>query len=92
MPPKRLTYCVDPEVQFSDKTQVALDTLAALGTQVSIVHDIEECLDHDVLNIQTQDLTSKVKSTLEGGDLPSYSEKDAFTITADKILKAKSIS
>jgi len=90
MPPKRVTYCVDPETHFSEKTQLALDGLAALGTKVSIVHDIEECLDHDVLNIQTQDLTSKVKSTLESGDLPSYVEKDPFVLTADKILKSRS--
>jgi aspartate carbamoyltransferase catalytic subunit len=90
MPPKRLTFCVDPEMQFSPKTQVALDVLSALGTQISLVHDVEDCLDHDILNIQTQDLTSKVKSTLGGSDLPSYQEKDPFVITADKIQRAKS--
>jgi aspartate carbamoyltransferase catalytic subunit len=90
MPPKRLTFCVDPEMQFSAKTQAALDVIADLGTQVSLVHDIEDCLDHDVLNIQTQDLTSKVKSTLDQGDLPSYEEKNPFVITAEKILRHKS--
>jgi aspartate carbamoyltransferase catalytic subunit len=90
MPPKRLTFCVDPEMQFSAKTQLALDALTDLGVQVSIVHDIEDCLDHDVLNIQTQDLTSKVKSTLNGGDLTSYEEKSPFTITAEKIKRSNS--
>lgn len=90
MPPKRLTFCVDPEMQFSAKTQLALDALSGLGTHVSLVHDIEACLDHDVLNIQTQDLTSKVKSTLDGGDLASYEEKNPFVITAEKIKRANS--
>ena len=90
MPPKRLTFCVDPEMQFSAKTKIALDALSGLGTHVSLVHDIEDCLDHDILNIQTQDLTSKVKSTLDGGDLASYEEKNPFVITAEKIQKAKS--
>lgn len=92
MPPARLTFCVDPETRFSEKSRKALDELARMGTKVAIVHDIVECLDHDVINIQTQDLTSKVKSTLEGGDLASYAEKDAFTLTADKILAARSDS
>jgi aspartate carbamoyltransferase catalytic subunit len=90
MPPKRLTFCVDPEMQFSPKTQAALDVLSGLGTQVSLVHDIEACLDHDVLNIQTQDLTSKVKSSLDTGDLAAYEEKNPFVITADKIQRANS--
>ncbi|MGL5139562.1 MAG: hypothetical protein ACRC7G_17530, partial [Beijerinckiaceae bacterium] len=58
--------------------------------EIDIVHDIEDCLDHDVLNLQTQDLTSKVKSRLGEGDLKSHAERDAFTLTADKVLRAKS--
>ncbi|MGL5447225.1 MAG: aspartate/ornithine carbamoyltransferase family protein [Rhabdaerophilum sp.] len=90
MPPKRLTFCVDPTLEFAPKTMAALADLEKKGTKIAISHDLEECLDHDILNIQTQDLTSKVKSVLGDADLPSYGEKERFVITAEKILKAKS--
>ncbi|MGL5113967.1 MAG: aspartate/ornithine carbamoyltransferase family protein [Beijerinckiaceae bacterium] len=90
MPPAKLTFCVDPDQPFAENTSAALTRLARLGVEIDIVHDIEDCLDHDVLNLQTQDLTSKVKSRLGEGDLKSHAERDAFTLTADKVLRAKS--
>jgi len=90
MPPKRVTFCMDPEAEMAANTAAALERLQAAGTEISVVHDVEDCLDHDVLNIQTQDLTSKVKSVLGEADLASYREKDKFVITAEKILRANS--
>lgn len=90
MPPRRLTFCVDPTIEFAPKTRVALEELEKKGTKIAISHDLEDCLDHDILNIQTQDLTSKVKSVLGEADLPSYGENERFVVTAEKILKAKS--
>ena len=90
MPPKRLTICIDVESEIVENTKIAIDFLEQHGTQVSVVHNVEDCLDHDVLIHQSQNLTSKVKSSIEESDLPSYVEKDAFVLTADKVLKAKS--
>jgi aspartate carbamoyltransferase catalytic subunit len=89
-PPRKLTFCADRDAAFSDNTRNVLGRLAERGTEVSIVHDVEECLDHDIINIQTQDLTSKVKSVVGDADLASYDEKERFVLTADKILRAKS--
>jgi aspartate carbamoyltransferase catalytic subunit len=90
LPPKRLTFCFDPSSEMAPNTKIALEELAEKGVKIAVVHNIEECLDHDVLNLQTQNLTSKVKSSIAEDDLPSYQEKDAFVLTADKILRARS--
>lgn len=90
MPPKRFTLCCLPDVQINPAMREAMNVLANLGSQVSVVHDIRQTLDHDVLNIQMQDMSRFAHASLGNEAVDKERETEPFTLTAQKIIDARS--
>ncbi len=89
-PPKRFTLCVLRDAAINPVMREAMITLANLGSQISVVHDVRETLDHDVLNIQMQDMSKFAHATLGNAAIDKEKETEPFTITAQKIRDARS--
>lgn len=89
-PPKRFTLCCLPNVSINPPMREAMQRLATLGTRISIVHDVRQTLDHDVLSIQMQDMSRFAHATLGAEAVDKERETEPFTITAQKVLDAKS--
>lgn len=89
-PPRRFTLCLLPDSTINPPMRDALQRLATLGTQISIVHDVRDTLDHDVLSIQMQDMSKFAHATLGKEAVDKERETEPFTITAQKVLDAKS--
>ncbi len=89
-PPKRFTLCCLPNVSINPPMREAMQRLATLGTQISIVHDVRQTLDHDVLSIQMQDMSRFAHASLGSEAVDKERETEPFTITAQKVLDAKS--
>ena len=88
-PPKRFTLCCLRDVPINPVMREAMTVLADLGTKVSLVHDIRQTLDHDVLNIQMQDMSKFAHASLGNEAIDKEKESEPFTLTARKILDAK---
>jgi aspartate carbamoyltransferase catalytic subunit len=89
-PPKRFTFCCLRDVPINPPLREAMALLHSLGTAISIVHDVRQTLDHDVLSIQMQDM-SKFAHAVVGNDVVNKeAETEPFTLTAQKILQANS--
>lgn len=89
-PPQRFTLCVLPDVPINPPMREAIAMLASLGCKVSIVHDVRDTLDHDILSIQMQDMSRFAHATLGTEAVDKEAETEPFTITAKKILDARS--
>lgn len=89
-PPKRFTLCVLKDAAINPVMREAMATLASLGSAISIVHDVRDTLDHDVLNIQMQDMSRFAHASLGSDAVDKEKETEPFTITAQKILDARS--
>jgi len=89
-PPKRFTLCCLPNVPINPPMREAMQVLATLGTRVSIVNDVRNTLDHDVLSIQMQDMSRFAHAALGNEAVDKERETEPFTITAKKVLEAKS--
>jgi len=89
-PPKRFTLCVMADVPINPPMREAMTVLANLGTVVSVVHDVRETLDHDVLNIQMQDMSRFAHASLGAEAVDKEKETAPFTLTAAKVLEARS--
>ena len=90
MPPRQFTLCCLPDADINPAMKDAIETLAALGSEVSVVHDIRETLKHDVLNIQMQDMSRFAHASLGADAVDKERETEPFTLTAQKLLDAKS--
>ncbi|MDX3807916.1 hypothetical protein ACXIUS_00620 [Bosea thiooxidans] len=89
-PPKRFTLCCLPDVPINPAMREAMTVLAGLGTEISLVHDVRHTLDHDILNIQMQDMSKFAHAALGSEAVDKEKETEPFTITAQKILEARS--
>jgi aspartate carbamoyltransferase catalytic subunit len=89
-PPKTFTICLDPKTRLQPDMQEALGQLANAGTRIDRVDNIEKTLGHDILSLQTQDVVALVQSAIGDAEKPRHIEKDAFTVTAEKIRKTGS--
>ncbi|MGL4634852.1 MAG: hypothetical protein ACRCWF_02630 [Beijerinckiaceae bacterium] len=89
-PPKRFTFCSLPDVPINPPMREAMALLQSLGTQVSVVHDIRDTLQHDVLSIQMQDMSKFAHATLGNDVVNKEAETEPFTLTARKLLDANS--
>lgn len=89
-PPRRFTLCCLPGVPINPPMREAMTVLANLGSAVSVVHDIRQTLDHDVLSIQMQDMSRFAHATLGNEAVDKEKESEPFTLTAHKILEARS--
>lgn len=90
MPPKRFTLCCMRDVAINPAMREAMTVLENLGCRVAIVHDVRHTLDHDVLSIQMQDMSKFAHATLGNDAVDKEKESEPFTITAQKILDARS--
>ena len=82
--------CCLPDVPINPVMREAMTVLAGLGTEVRIVHDVRQTLDHDVLSIQMQDMSRFAHASLGNEAVDKEKESEPFTITARKILDARS--
>ncbi|SFI00883.1 aspartate carbamoyltransferase [Bosea sp. OK403] len=89
-PPRRFTLCSLPGVPINPPMREAIALLASLGCKVSFVHDVRDTLDHDVLIIQMQDMSRFAHASLGSEAVDKETETEPFTLTAKKILDAKS--
>lgn len=89
-PPQRFTLCCLPDVSINPSMREAMDRLQSLGTIVSIVHDIRQTLDHDVLSIQMQDMSKFAHAAIGAEAVNKEQETEPFTLTARKIIEANS--
>jgi aspartate carbamoyltransferase catalytic subunit len=90
MPPKRFTLCCLKDIAINPAMREAMTLLENLGCRVSIVHNVQHTLDHDVLSIQMQDMSKFAHATLGNEAVDKEKESEPFTITAQKILDARS--
>lgn len=89
-PPRRFTLCCLPDVPINPAMREAMTVLADLGTEVGLVHDIRHTLDHDVLSIQMQDMSKFAHASLGNEAVDKEKESEPFTLTARKVLDARS--
>lgn len=89
-PPKRFTLCCLPDVPINPAMREAMAVLASLGTEIGMVHDVRHTLDHDILSIQMQDMSKFAHAALGSEAVDKEKESEPFTITARKILEARS--
>jgi len=89
-PPKRFTLCCLRDVPINPVMREAMTMLADLGTKLSLVHDIRQTLDHDVLSIQMQDMSKFAHASLGNEAVDKEKESEPFTLTASKVLEANS--
>lgn len=89
-PPKRFTLCCFRNVAINPAMREAMTMLENLGCRVSLVHDIRHTLDHDVLSIQMQDMSKFAHASLGNEAVDKERESEPFTLTAKKILDARS--
>lgn len=89
-PPKRFTLCCLPDTPINPAMREAMTVLADLGSQVGLVHDIRHTLDHDVLSIQMQDMSKFAHASLGNEAVDKEKESEPFTLTARKVLDARS--
>ncbi|WP_449256543.1 hypothetical protein [Bosea sp. (in: a-proteobacteria)] len=89
-PPRRFTLCCLPDVPINPAMREAMTVLAGLGTEIGLVHDVRRTLDHDVLSIQMQDMSKFAHAALGSDAVDKEKETEPFTITARKILDARS--
>lgn len=88
--PRRFTLCLAPETYLSNVVAAIIDDLRQQGTIVERVNDVEATLDHDVLSIQTQKASRIISGRIGEMDTAQHVEDEKFTLTADKILRARS--
>ncbi|CAH1650613.1 Aspartate carbamoyltransferase [Hyphomicrobiales bacterium] len=89
-PPKRFTLCCLPGVPINPPMREAMTILANSGSTVGVVHDVRQTLDHDVLSIQMQDMSRFAHASLGSEAIDKERESEPFTLTARKILDARS--
>ena len=89
-PPRRFTLCCLPGIAINPAMREAMTVLAGLGTEIGIVHDVRHTLDHDILSIQMQDMSKFAHAGLGNAAVDKEKETEPFTITAQKILDARS--
>ena len=89
-PPKRLTFCNPADKEIGFEMQGAIHALKRAGCKVDRVHNIHETLRHDVLSMATQDIGKFLKRRIGDDEIPFVDEDADFTITAEKILSARS--
>ncbi len=89
-PPQRFTLCCMPDVPINPPMREAMASLASLGCKVSVVHDVRDTLDHDVLTIQMQDMSRFAHASLGSEAIDKETESEPFTLTAKKVLDANS--
>lgn len=89
-PPKRFTLCCLRDAPISPAMREAMAVLATMGCKVTVVHDIRHTLDHDVLSIQMQDMSKFAHASLGAEAVDKERESEPFTLTAQKIIEARS--
>ena len=89
-PPKRFTLCCLRDVAINPAMREAMTLLENRGCRVSLVHDVRNTLDHDVLSIQMQDMSKFAHASLGNEAVDKEAESEPFTLTAQKILDARS--
>ena len=89
-PPQRFTLCCLPGIAINPAVREAMERLQSLGTLVSVVHNVAETLNHDVLSIQMQDMSKFANASLGYDAVDKEQETEPFTITAKKILEHNS--
>lgn len=89
-PPRRFTLCLAPETTLSNVAAAAIDDLRNAGTIIDRVDNVEATLEHDVLSIQTQKASSIISGRIGEMEADQKIEDEKFTLTAEKILRARS--
>jgi aspartate carbamoyltransferase catalytic subunit len=90
LPPRQFTLCCLPDVAISPPMREAMTLLAGLGCTVGVVHDIRDTLSHDVLIVQMQDMSRFAHASLGSDAVDKERETEPFTLTAQKLIEAKS--